>query len=213
MKSLLSALAGAATWTLAEYGIHRHLGHDPELHPNPFSREHRRHHATTSYFAPSYLKVLAAAGALAAVAPAASALLGLRAGTSFAAGFASAYLGYEVVHRLAHVAAPRTSYGRWLRRHHFHHHFHNPKRNHGVTSPLWDHLFGTFEEPSVVRVPAKHVMPWLLDPMTRQLRPEHVGDYEVRSTKPKQHADAAAPPIHRGPKGAPEPSGRPAYSG
>ena len=191
MKPLLSALAGAATWSLAEYGIHRHLGHDPKLHPNPFSKEHRRHHATTDYFAPSYLKLVAAAGAMAVVAPAAATLLGARAGAAFGFGFASAYLSYEVLHRLAHVRGPRSGYGRWLRRHHFHHHFHNPKSNHGVTSPLWDHVFGTYEQPQVVRVPERHAMSWLVGEGGAEVRPQYASDYEIKRA-PRRGAGSRA---------------------
>jgi hypothetical protein len=37
--------------------------------------------------------------------------------------------------------------------------------NHGVTSPLWDIVFRTYERPVVVRVPRRHApkLPWLLD--------------------------------------------------
>lgn len=180
MRLLLSALCGAASWSLAEYGIHRHLGHDPGLHPNPFSKEHRRHHATSHYFAPTGTKLAAAAGALAVVAPAAATMVGAGAGAAFGLGFASAYLGYELLHRLAHVRGPRTAYGRWLRRHHFHHHFHNPKRNHGVSSPLWDHVFRTYEAPTVVRIPSRHAMDWLVEPDTERVRVEYAGDYDLK---------------------------------
>ena len=67
-----------------------------------------------------------------------------------------------------------------MRRHHFHHHFHNPKRNHGVTSPLWDLLFRTYERPAVVRVPMKHAMGWLVEQGGLRVRPEYLGDYELR---------------------------------
>lgn len=36
-------------------------------------------------------------------------------------------------------------------------------RNHGVTSPLWDMVFRTHEKVDVVKVPRRHVPPWLLD--------------------------------------------------
>ena len=35
--------------------------------------------------------------------------------------------------------------------------------NHGVTSPLWDRVFGTLEVPDVIRVPRRHAMAWLTD--------------------------------------------------
>ena len=51
--------------------------------------------------------------------------------------------------------------------------------NHGVTSALWDHLFNTHATPGMIRVPQKHAMPWLTDPATGAVRPEHRADYEL----------------------------------
>ena len=53
-------LLGSFTWSWMEYVIHRWLGHDPRLRPNPFATEHVRHHAEGDYFAPSWKKALAA---------------------------------------------------------------------------------------------------------------------------------------------------------
>ena len=47
--------------------------------------------------------------------------------------------------------------------HHLHHHFRNPKANHGVTSPVWDHVFRTADPVEVVRVPRKLAPFWLTD--------------------------------------------------
>ena len=62
-------------------------------------------------------------------------------------GWVVGYGFYDLQHYRAHRRAPRTRYQRWLRRHHFHHHFGHPMANHGVTWPLWDHVFGTYEAP------------------------------------------------------------------
>lgn len=168
--------AGAAAWTLLEYSLHRGLGH--RWTGNAFGREHTRHHATTHYFAPGWKKALAAAPVVLATAAAAALALGPRPGLAFAAGLALAYVAYEVVHRRAHTHGPRGPYGRWLRRHHFHHHFHAPGTNHGVTSPVWDLVFGTYARPGTIRVPEKHAMPWLVD-ASGAVRPEHAYAYVV----------------------------------
>jgi sterol desaturase/sphingolipid hydroxylase (fatty acid hydroxylase superfamily) len=170
---------GAASWTLAEHLIHDHLGHRLTKSRNPFTREHVKHHATTSYFAKTSKKALAAALTAATVGPLSSALLGRRRGVAYTAGLLTMYISYEVLHRRAHTHAPETRYGRWLRKHHFHHHFHSPKMNHGVTSPVWDWVFGTYEEPGVVQVPARHAMDWLVDPATGEVRAEHADDYQL----------------------------------
>jgi hypothetical protein len=180
MLNVLTATAlGASTWSAAEYFIHRYLGHEYAKNRNLFAQEHVRHHATTSYFAPTVKKMAAAALATAAVAPVAVSVAGVSTGAAFTLGFVATYAGYEVIHRIAHTHAPKTRYGRWYRKHHFHHHFHNPAVNHGVTSPLFDHLIGTYEEPDVIRVPEKHAMPWLVDPSTGEVRDEHAADYTL----------------------------------
>jgi hypothetical protein len=181
MPVAIAGALGAMTWSLAEHIIHQNLGHRFAHNRNFFAQEHVRHHATTSYFAPTTKKLAAAVATSAVVWPLAAAAAGPTLGTAFTLGLMGAYGGYEVVHRIAHTHPPRTRYGRWLRRHHFHHHFHNPAVNHGVTSALWDHLFGTYERPGIIRVPVKHAMPWLLDPETGKVRRQHAADYQLRS--------------------------------
>jgi len=110
-------------------------------------------------------------------------VLGRRRGLAFTAGLTAMYGAYEVLHRLAHTHAPKTAYGRWLRRHHFHHHFHDPSGNHGVTSPLGDFCFGTERPVGVVRVPRRQAMPWLIDERG-ELRPEHAADYVLVGRAP-----------------------------
>ena len=192
ITTLASALSGALSWALAEHLIHENLGHKYAKNRNFFAVEHVRHHATTSYFAPSSKKALAAVATAAAVAPLAGALAGKRKGLAFTAGFVATYVTYEVLHRWAHTRPPSTRYGRWLRKHHFHHHFHDPASNHGVTSPLFDHVFGTYQEASRVRVPERHAMPWLVD-VKGEIRPEHAADYElVRKAAKKAPRQRAA---------------------
>lgn len=172
----LWALGGALSWTLLEYWIHRELGH--RRTGNPFGVEHVRHHATTHYFAPSGKKACVAVPVIAGLAALLVWPLGVAPAGAFALGLGVMYLLYEVVHRRAHTHAPRGRYARWLRRHHFHHHFHAPATNHGVTSPVWDVVFGTLARPGVVRVPEKHAMTWLVGE-DGAVRPEHAGDYVV----------------------------------
>ena len=118
--------------------------------------------------------------ALGLVAPPAMLVAGIGPGLAYALGLAGFYLTYEGLHRLEHVHAGFGPYGRWARRHHFHHHFVDPKANHGVTSPLWDLVLGTYAEPSIIPVPEKLAMRWLTDPRTGDLRPELAGTYELR---------------------------------
>ncbi|MFT7578571.1 MAG: sterol desaturase/sphingolipid hydroxylase (fatty acid hydroxylase superfamily), partial [Myxococcota bacterium] len=60
------------------------------------------------------------------------------------AGFIIGYIWYEMTHLWTHVGKPKTAYGKHLKRHHMLHHFQTPDKRFGVSSPLWDHVFGTY---------------------------------------------------------------------
>lgn len=178
-ERLLAAGFGVMSWTLFEYLLHRFLGHDRRTMPNFFSVEHTRHHSVGDYFAPTWKKALAAALFFAVAAPLASWLVGTALGLSYAGALVSMYVLYEFIHRRAHTHPGVSTYGRYVRRHHFYHHFENPRMNHGVTSPIWDLVFGTFERPERIRVPTKLKMAWLCDPETGQVRAPFARFYEL----------------------------------
>jgi sterol desaturase/sphingolipid hydroxylase (fatty acid hydroxylase superfamily) len=176
---MLAFVLGMLTWSFLEYVIHRWLGHDGRFQPNPFASEHTRHHGEGNYFAPSWKKgATALAVTMVMLGPAISAV-GLVSGLAYVAGFVGTYLSYELLHRREHTHPGVGAWGRRLRRHHFHHHFGDPKSNHGVTSPVWDWVFGTYQAPGVIRVPSRLAMPWLVDPETGRARDEHSRHYEV----------------------------------
>jgi sterol desaturase/sphingolipid hydroxylase (fatty acid hydroxylase superfamily) len=176
---VLTALAGIGLWTLAEYLLHRFLGHDRRTWPNAFAAEHTRHHSEGNYFAPTWKKALVTLAAVPVVTALASVALGWLLGLVFGVSFVAMYVAYEVVHRRAHTHRGLGAYGRYLRRHHFHHHFANPRQNHGVTSPFWDLVFGTWQVPARIRVPEKLRMNWLVDPDTGDVFPELAPHYEL----------------------------------
>ena len=180
MSIAIAALLGALTWSLLEYCIHRWAGHDRRYRGNVFAKEHTRHHSQGDYFAPAWKKLAAFVLALGLVAPPATLIAGTGPGIAYALGLAGFYLFYELLHRLEHVFEGIGPYGRWARRHHFHHHFVNPKMNHGVTSPIWDFVFGTYEAPGRIVVPEKLAMVWLTDPATGEVRAKHQGTYALR---------------------------------
>ena len=80
-----------------------------------------------------------------------------------ASGWAAGYAAYEQFHWREHHRPPLGPWERAARRRHFAHHFGAPRTNYGVTTALWDHVFGTFRPPVTVRVPAQQAMPWLLN--------------------------------------------------
>jgi len=176
---MLTALAGIGSWTLVEYLLHRFLGHDRRTWPNGFASEHTRHHSEGNYFAPAWKKAAITALGVPVVGALAALAVGITPGAIYGAAFVGMYVIYEVIHRRTHTHHGRGAYGRYLRRHHFHHHFGDPRTNHGVTSPLWDLVFGTWQAPGRIRVPAKLQMCWLADPRTGEVYADLATDYEI----------------------------------
>ncbi len=177
-----AALVGAASWTATEYGLHRFVMHEMRGRGLP-SVEHLKHHADVTYFSPASKKLASAAGTTAVAYPLTAALAGRRWATAFTVGLIGAYFGYEVAHRRAHTHPPRNRYGRWVRRSHLHHHFGSPMRNFGVTTPVWDRLAGTYDDPGVVTVPRRMAPVWLIDDVG-EVRAAFAGDYLVRGAVP-----------------------------
>ncbi|MCX2746000.1 sterol desaturase family protein [Mangrovivirga sp. M17] len=64
---------------------------------------------------------------------------------SFLAGFLMAYAGYLVIHAITHIYKPPKNFLKIWWKHHLVHHY-NDKVNFGVTSPFWDHIFGTVDK-------------------------------------------------------------------
>ena len=104
------------------------------------------------------------------------------AGAPFAVGFVTMYLTYEVVHRRIHTHRPIGPYGRWVRHHHLLHHHANPRLNHGVTSPIWDVVFRTYQRKDVVNVPSRRAPTWLRDPETGLVADAFSGRYAIRGS-------------------------------
>ena len=181
--TLLAWTAAAfVLWSFMEYVLHRFAFHERRGR-NYGSREHLRHHASRDYRLwknpEAWLGVFLVGGALGVLA---GWLIGPAAGWGLGAGYVVAYFTYEAIHGIAHCFAPKTRYGRWYRKHHFHHHFAAPLRNQGVTTPVWDKVFGTFDEPGQVQVPRRMAMRWLLDE-DGNVKPEFQADYAVRGRR------------------------------
>jgi sterol desaturase/sphingolipid hydroxylase (fatty acid hydroxylase superfamily) len=144
--------AGIFIWTLLEYGLHRFAFHIQVPLRNPFLREivngsHLQHHASPRdpnkvLVHPFYGIVISSIlyGLLFAV---------LRNGFSAAGVMVGIWMGflyYEVVHYRVHFTLSASGFIARQRRTHFYHHFTNNKRCFGVTSPLWDYVFGTMKQ-------------------------------------------------------------------
>jgi len=72
-----------------------------------------------------------------------NALLGESAIPAFA-GLLLGYLIYDTTHFVVHHRTVPTAFGKLVVRSHMRHHFLDPDEDYGVSSPLWDILFGTY---------------------------------------------------------------------
>jgi dihydroceramide fatty acyl 2-hydroxylase len=132
---------GLFIWTLAEYTVHRFVFH---FRPRTPWQErvsflfHGVHHAQPRsktrlvmlFYALFYLIVRMLLGMGHWVAPLFS-------------GFVFGYLIYDMFHYAMHHVPMRKGFWRYMRRYHMYHHTQTPNLRFGVSSPLWDIVFGT----------------------------------------------------------------------
>ncbi len=62
------------------------------------------------------------------------------------AGFMLGYLIYDLTHYATHHFPMRSGFAKYLKRYHMAHHYKDPNSRFGVSSPLWDWVFGTMGE-------------------------------------------------------------------
>lgn len=58
-------------------------------------------------------------------------------------GLLAGYLIYDLTHYATHHFPMRSGYAKFLKRYHMRHHYKTPGQRFGVSSPLWDWVFGT----------------------------------------------------------------------
>ncbi len=144
MNYFIAAISGIMAWSLTEYLLHRFVGHELKTKVR-FKKEHLKHHFIINYFAPTKIKFLIAFLVISLTLTVTTPILGFKTAAVFSLSFTIFYLYYEFTHRDLHVREPKTRLGIYLRAHHIHHHQINDKANYGVTTPVWDYVFGTFE--------------------------------------------------------------------
>lgn len=134
--SIIAIMAGLALWTLLEYIIHRFAFHGFLPH-----WQHHEEPKDPKYIvAPLFLS--GGTSLLLWVLLRIPAGSWARSGLTLAAIIAG-YLLYEAVHLRIHG---NDAGGPWLtalRRRHYYHHFADDRYCYGVTSPVWDRVFGS----------------------------------------------------------------------
>jgi len=140
-------LGGILSWTLLEYGFHRLLLHGEIRNPTLrgfISASHIGHHRAPRD--PKQILVKPSFGIV--ISTMVLAILYAVTWSPFKTaglmvGIWSGFLYYEAVHYRVHMSLRNSHLLQHQRRAHFHHHFSNSQRCFGVTSPLWDYVFGT----------------------------------------------------------------------
>jgi sterol desaturase/sphingolipid hydroxylase (fatty acid hydroxylase superfamily) len=153
-------LLGLLSWGLYEYLVHRFvLHHDARAKSFalPGNEVHQRHHANPLDLERLYVTLREGAPVSAAYALLMWLLLGSWQAMAFAyIGFHAGYFFYEWLDYQAHHGRPRSRIIRYLKKYHLQHHHVDGSRRYGVTSPLFDLLFGTFHlEKERVSKPAR----------------------------------------------------------
>jgi sterol desaturase/sphingolipid hydroxylase (fatty acid hydroxylase superfamily) len=147
IASVFGFVSGVLAWTLIEYLLHRYVFHiAPDSSYDSKLKQfmvHGYHHEFPNdrmrLVAPLLLSVPIAL----VIAAAYFALFDRYHWMIWFAGTTLGYIAYDWVHYYTHHFRPTTRLGRYLRRYHMEHHYKDSDSHFGISSPLWDFVFGT----------------------------------------------------------------------
>lgn len=135
-------------WTFVEYILHRFIFHfegESLLSQRLHFLIHGLHHADPAD--PTRLVMPPAAGVIFALIfySLFRFFMGPIWAKPFFTFFLVGYLCYDYIHFAVHHFTPRTRLGKYLKQSHMLHHYADPNSRWGVSSPIWDYVFGTLE--------------------------------------------------------------------
>lgn len=140
--------AGLLTWGLYEYATHRWVLHrEPRAQGFnlPGNLTHLRHHADPNSLQRLNVQLNESVPVCVVYYLLAWALTGSwQAAAHLFTGLIAGYFFYEYLDFQAHHGTSRGRLTRYFRKYHLQHHHHDATVRFGVTSPLFDYLFGTF---------------------------------------------------------------------
>lgn len=162
LRDVVWAAAGFSATPALDYAWHAWIAHGRgDL---PTRADHLEHHRTAHTVGDPWAEMRDNAkgvgGAALGIAAVLSPALGVRPALALASGLAAGYVAITLSHARMHVRAPRTAFEAWMWRFHFHHHYGDAKKNFGLTSPLFDFVFGTVAMPEVVELPEAALPTW-----------------------------------------------------
>ena len=144
-------LIGLFLWTLTEYLLHRYLFHFEPTHPRlkwVWYLIHGVHHeqpqCKTRLVMPPILSIPLALAFYAFIALVLNVVIGApRWTTPIFAGLITGYIAYDMTHYATHHLAMSRGFLKFIKRYHLLHHYKTPDDRFGISSPLWDYVFGT----------------------------------------------------------------------
>lgn len=148
LASVSLFVVGAFFFTLVEYLVHRYFYHMEPSTPRKkrlqymFHGIHHDHPRDKKRLALPPLMSALVAGMFVGI----FRLIMGEAGFAFGGGFMTGYATYLLTHYAIHVYAPPKNFLGSIWKHHNLHHFVGDTGAFGVSSPLWDHVFGTMPE-------------------------------------------------------------------
>ncbi len=136
---------GIFLWTLAEYLLHRFIFHFQPKTKLGFRIQFMIHGVHHQY--PNDPKRLVMPPAVSIILAVIfwyffKSLLGIYT-FAFFPGFVMGYIIYDMTHYAIHHLKPPKNKLRYLWKHHLQHHYRAPDKLFGVSTPLWDYVFGT----------------------------------------------------------------------
>lgn len=145
LLQIMLFLLGLVIFTLVEYLMHRFVYHSGPDYMDPGNWQYKSHGVHHQH--PRQKDLLAMPLPLALL------LLGLFFGLFYLLlgynafflfpGFALAYAAYLYAHYKIHSSPAPKNFLKYLWKHHHRHHHKHPNKAYGLTSPLWDFIFGT----------------------------------------------------------------------
>lgn len=139
-------MSGFLVWTLLEYVLHRFIFHyqsDTQIGQRLHFLIHGLHHDDpldpTRLVMPPVVSVVLSLPFFAGF----KMMFGEVYVEPFFAFFLIGYLCYDYIHFYVHHFIPTTKIGKYLKHSHMIHHYVDSDARWGVSSPLWDYIFGT----------------------------------------------------------------------
>jgi len=150
-------ISGLFVWSLTEYLLHRFGFH--HMARSSWGKRicyimHGMHHDYPQDFNRLVMPLAVTIPFAILLCPVAYVLFGA-VSWGFGAGFGLGYLYYDFTHFCTHRRKGFCGF-KFQRRNHLSHHFKEPEYNYGVSSPLWDYIFGTIPQAALHQSSSLH---------------------------------------------------------